>query len=290
MRRTIFQVSGYLLYGLVVFVVLVYVLFPYDLLRQRLMAQWSQGEVQLDIARLSATFPPGLSARQVQLRAQRPQVPGALMQLDSLRAWPEWLALLAGRLQVHFTGTLYNGRIAGEVRHPLAAAAAGWEGQARFAALDVAQYPLLQQAVSVRGQLSGDAAATLSPAGELQQGKVSFRLQPAVISAPEGSSLPLQREIPCDTLQSDVALSVQQWQIESLTCQGDDVYIDVRGTLRPQRPWLNSTINLRLQVRSATALASEVAMLSALVRQRVNQRGELTFGLRGLLKQPRPVR
>jgi type II secretion system protein N len=288
-RRTIFQVSGYVLYGLVVFAVLVYVLFPYDLLRQRVIAQWSQGDVRLDIARLSATFPPGLSARQVQLKAQRPQVPGAFMQLDSLRAWPEWLALLAGRLQVHFTGTLYNGRMVGEVRHPLATAA-GWEGQARFAALDVTQYPLLQQVVSVRGQLSGDATATLNPAGELQQGKVNFHLQPAVIAAPEGSSLPLQREIPCDTLQGDVALSAQQWQIESLTCQGNDVFVDVRGTLRPQRPWLNSTINLRLQVRSATAFAQEVAMLSALVRQRTNQRGELTFGLRGLLKQPRPVR
>lgn len=289
MRRTIFQVIGYVLYGLVVFVVLVYVLFPYDLLRQRLIAQWSQGDVQLDMARLSATFPPGLRARQVQLRAQRPPAPGALMQLESLRVWPEWLALLAGRLQVQVRGTLYNGRLRGEIRHPLTAAS-GWEGQAHFDALDVSKYPLLQQAISVQGQLSGDATATLSPAGEVQQGKVNFLLQPAIIAAPAGTILPLQREIPCDTLQGDVALSAQQWQIESLTCQGNDVFIDVRGTLRPQQPWRNSTINLRLQVRSATAFAQEVALLSTLVRQRPNQRGELTFGLRGPLAQPRPVR
>jgi type II secretion system protein N len=226
------------------------------------------------------------------MRAKHQQIPESVLQLDTLRVWPEWLALLSGSLQMHFAGTLYSGRVTGDIRYPSAAAATAWEGQIRLAALDMTQHPLLQQhgKMSVRGQLNGEATATVSQEGTLQQGKVTFRLQPAVFTPGEDLQLPLQREIPCDTLQGDLTLDPQQWQIETLTCQGNDVFIDVRGTLRPQRPFPNSALNLRLQLRSEEAFKQEIALLGSFVRQRPDRRGEISFGLRGLLRQPRPVR
>jgi type II secretion system protein N len=291
MRHIILQVTGYLLYGLVVFIVLLYVMFPYELLRQRLNERLSQEAIQFDIAQLRSTFPPGLHARQIRAQVKRQQVPGPVLQLDTLHAWPEWLALLSGKLQVHFAGTLYSGRIAGDIRYPMAAATA-WEGQVRLEALDVTQYPPLQQngKVTVRGQLSGEATVTVSQAGTLQQSKVTFRLQPAVLTPGEALQLPLQREIACDTLQGNATRDSRQWQIEALTCQGNDVFIDVRGTVRPQNPPPTSVLNLRVQVRSEEVFKQEIALLGSLVRQRPDRRGELSFGLRGPLRQPRPVR
>jgi type II secretion system protein N len=291
-RRIILQVVGYVVYGLMVFAVLLYVMFPYDLLRQRLNEWLSQGALQFSIARLSSTFPPGLRARQVRMQVKHQRIPEPMLHLDTLGVWPEWLALLSGTLHLHFAGTLYSGRVAGDIRSPLAAVATGWEGQVRLAALDMAQHPLLQQngMVSVRGQLNGEATATVSKEGEPQQGKVTFRLQPAVFTPGEALQVPLQREIACDTLQGDLTIDPPQWQIETLTCQGNDVFIDVRGTLRPQRPFANSVINLRLQLRSAEAFKQEIALLSSLVRQRPDRRGELSFGLRGQLRQPRAIR
>lgn len=291
MRGIILQVVGYTLYGLGVFVVLLYVMFPYDLLRQRLNERLSQGLFQFDIARLNSTFPPGLHARQVRVQAKHQQIPEPMLQLDTLRVWPAWLTLLSGTLQMHFAGTLYSGRVAGDIRYPMAAATV-WEGQVRLEALDMTRHPLLQQngKVSVRGQLNGEATATVRKEGTPQQGTVTFRLQPAVFIPGEALQLPLQREIACDTLQGNLTLDPQQWQIETLTCQGNDVFIDVRGTLRPQRPFPNSALNLRLQLRSEEAFKQEIALLGSLVRQRPDRRGELSFGLRGLLRQPRPVR
>jgi type II secretion system protein N len=285
-------VVGYVVYGLMVFAVLLYVMFPYDLLRQRLNEWLSQGAFQFSIARLSSTLPPGLRARQVRIQAKRQQIPEPMLHLDTLGVWPEWLALLSGTLNLHFTGTLYGGRAAGDIRYPLTAAATAWEGQVRLAALDMTQHPLLQQngKVSVRGQLNGEATATVSKEGALQQGEAMFRLQPAVFTPGEALQLPLQREIACDTLHSNLTLAPQQWQIETLTCQGNDVFIDVSGTLRPQRPFANSAINLRLQLRSEEAFKQEIALLGSLVRQRPDRRGELSFGLRGLLRQPRSIR
>jgi type II secretion system protein N len=291
MRHIILRVIGYVVYGFVVFIVFLYMMFPYELLRQRLNAWLSQDAIQFDIAQLSSTFPPGLHARQIRAQVKRQQVPGPVLQLDTLHAWPEWLALLSGRLQVHFAGTLYSGRIAGDIRYPIAAATA-WEGQVRLEALDVTQYPPLQQngTVTVRGKLGGEAAVTVSWAGALQQSKVMVRLQPAVFTPGEALPLPLTREVACDTLQGNATRDPQQWQIEALTCQGNDVFIDVRGVVRPQNPLPNSVLNLRLQVRSEEAFKQEVALLGSLVRQRPDRRGELSFGLRGPLRQPRPVR
>jgi type II secretion system protein N len=291
MRHIILQVIGYVVYGLVVFLVFLYVMFPYELLRQRLNAWLSQDAIQFDIAQLSSTFPPGLHARQIRAQVKHQQVPGPVLQLDTLHAWPEWLALLSGRLQVHFVGTLYSGRIAGDIRYPIAAATA-WEGQVRLEALDVTQYPPLQQngTLTVRGKLGGEAAVTVSRAGALQQSKVMVRLQPAVLTPGEALPLPLTREVACDTLQGNATRDPQQWQIEALTCQGNDVFIDVRGVVRPQNPLPNSVLNLRLQVRSEEAFKQEIALLGSWVRQRPDRRGELSFGLRGQLRQPRPVR
>jgi type II secretion system protein N len=291
MRHIILQVIGYFFYGLVVFIVFLYVMFPYELLRQRLNAWLSQDTIQFEIAQLSSTFPPGLHARQIRAQVKRQQVPGPVLQLDTLHAWPEWLALLSGKLQVRFAGTLYGGRIAGAIRYPIAAATA-WEGQVRLEALDVTQYPPLQQngALTVRGKLGGEATVTVSQAGTLQQGKVMLRLQPAVLTPGEALQVPLTREVACDTLQGNATREPQQWQIEALTCQGNDLFIDVRGTVRPQTPLPNSVLNLRVQVRSEEAFKQEIALLGSWVRQRPDRRGELSFGLRGPLRQPRPVR
>jgi hypothetical protein len=91
-------------------------------------------------------------------------------------------------------------------------------------------------------------------------------------------------------MTAKVSLVPRQWQVQNLTCEGDDVLLDVRGTIRPQQSMANSTMNLRFRLRSATAFKQEVALLGTLVGRSPDRRGELTFGLRGTLQQPRPVR
>ena len=85
-------------------------------------------------------------------------------------------------------------------------------------------------------------------------------------------------------------MTLRQWKIDDFTCQGDDVFIDIRGTVRPRRPMQNSVLNLRMELRSSESFKDELTMLRTLVRQRPSQDGTLKFGLRGPLSRPRPVR
>ncbi|MDH3598912.1 MAG: type II secretion system protein GspN [Candidatus Tectomicrobia bacterium] len=295
-QRIILQVLGYLLFGLVVYVVFVYLMFPYDLLRQRVVDRFSQGTVQVDIARMQPTlFPPGLSLQQVRVMANRPNMPEEVVTLQTFRAWPKWLSMLSEKKDVRFDGALYDGHISGEFHYAGVNGEPSWQSEAQFEGLDVARYPLLQQLQSndklaVQGRLSGEATAKLNARGQLEQGEIAFQLKPAVFAPGEAARLPLRKEIPCHTLKGEVMMTLRQWQIDDLTCQGDDVFIDLRGTVRPRRPVENSVLNIRMELRSDQAFKPELDLIRTLVRQRPSQDGALKFGLRGPLSRPRAVR
>jgi type II secretion system protein N len=295
-QRIILQVLGYLLFGLMVYAAFVYIMFPYDILRQRLVNQFSQGTVQIDIARMQpTTFPPGLSLQEVRVMAKRPNAPEEVVQLQTLRVWPRWLSMLSETKDVRFDGALYDGNIAGEFHYARVNDQPSWQSKAQFEGLDVARYPLLQQLQSndklaVQGRLSGEAAATLSARGQLQQGEIAFQLQPAVFAPGEAARLPLLNEIPCKTIKGNIMMTLRQWQIDDLTCQGDDVFVVLRGSVRPRRPVDNSVLNIRMELRSDEAFKPELDLLRTLVRQRPSQDGTLKFGLRGPLNRPRAIR
>ena len=75
-RWLIVHALTYTLYGLVAFVVLLYVMFPYELLRQRIVAQFRREDLRLTIARLRPDFPLGVELQQVRLLTHRQPLPG----------------------------------------------------------------------------------------------------------------------------------------------------------------------------------------------------------------------
>lgn len=290
------QGFGYLLFGSVVFVACIYVMFPYKGLREWVAARLSQGTLQVAITGLEPTFPPGVALKGVRLLSKRPNQPDEVMGIRTLRAWPKWLTLLSETKQVGFKGTLYDGEIAGAVGYATTTSGGPrWQSEVRFAGVDVAQYPLIQslhndKQLSVRGFLSGKAMAKLNPLGRLEQSNISFVIQQAVFAPGEGTRLPLRQAVPCDTLEGDVAMTIRQWEIDGLTCRGDDVFVDMRGTVRPRRPFQNSVLNLRMELRSDEVFKQELDLLRALVRQRPSPDSSLKFGLRGPIGRPRAVR
>ena len=295
MRRLVIPIIAYILYGVVALAFFVYLMFPYDALRQWLIAQSAQHAMSLEIAQLRPTFPPGLVFDSVRVMREQSDVAEEVFGFQTLRLWPYWMSLLGGGREVHFAGTSYDGRISGDVRYVGTRNSPGWEARARFADLDVARYPLLQKMqeanrLTVRGQLRGDATAKMNEQGTLVQSNFSFLMQPAIFTPGQASILPLHQELPCETLAGDMAVTTLQWQIDELTCQGADLYIDVRGSVRPRRPMPQTLLNLRLELRSSETFKQELDMLRGLVRQRPSPDGSLKFGLRGSVANPRPFR
>jgi type II secretion system protein N len=288
-QRLIVQTLAYTLYGLVAFLVFLYITFPYDLLRQRIVEQFQREDLQLAIVRLRPDFPLGVEFQQIRLFSPPPASARALAHLDSLQAQPNFFAFVTKMLDIQLTARLYSGHLAGNVRTEVANGVSPWELQAHFSDLQVEQHPLVQKnnTAFLRGRLEGDITATLDRAGLLQQGLVNLRMQPLVFVGNEGLQLPLQREITCDSLQSQLQLKAGQLQLLSFNCRGDDLAIQARGTIQWQQSWRDSAVELHIQMRSEAAFKQEIDLISTLIRRRPDRRGVLSFSIRGTLEQPR---
>jgi hypothetical protein len=172
---------AYTLYGLVVFVVLLYVMFPYDLLRQRVVERFLRDDLRLAIASLRPEFPPGVQLRQVRLLTTSAASTETLAHVETLRIQPDVLALLSTKLDFRLDARLYNGRFEGNMRTAVADGESSWELQARFSDVQLEQHPLAQKDTKafLRGRLEGDVTATLDSAGLLNR-VVNLRMQPLV--------------------------------------------------------------------------------------------------------------
>lgn len=296
MRHKIFQILGYVLYGLVAFIAFVYLMFPYDQLRQRLIERASQGNVELKIASLSPTLFPGLAMRNIQVAIRQANASGEVIRLQTLRAWPRWRSLLSPTKSLVFRGQLYDGQISGDIDYITRDGTTYWESRADFANLDVSRYALLQemqqnQKLTVEGRLSGQTRTRLTTTGELEQSKLEFKMQPAIFTPGSASRLLVQKPLPCGNLTGDATLTPREWQIESLTCRGDDIMIDLRGTFRPRTPWLASVPNLRIEMQSETAFQPDLDLISRWALNRpLGEDGVVKFSLRGRLAAPLPGR
>ena len=67
----------------------------------------------------------------------------ALLRIDTLCVHPDWLALLARKMQLRFEAKLYSGRLEGDVHYAKVEGTPLWDIKTRFTDLDVAQHALL---------------------------------------------------------------------------------------------------------------------------------------------------
>jgi type II secretion system protein N len=288
-RRIITQSVLYTLYTLVAFVIFVYLMFPYDLLQQRLVEGLSQGGRQLAITRLRPAFPFGVRAEGVRLQIEQLSASDPVVQIDTFSAWPEWTTLFAKTIQARFEAALYGGHLEGEVRYHQAEGGPLWELHARMGELEMARHALLRKddKVFMRGRLSGDAVLTFSKAGYVQDSTMNLRVQALTLLGIPGWQAPLQREIACETLQGALKAGPRQNSTVSLTCQSKDLTFKGEGTVSWRPLLVDSQLNMAWQVRSEEVYKQEVDLLAALVRKRPDRRGELSFRLQGPLRQLR---
>jgi type II secretion system protein N len=264
-------------------------IFPYNLLRQRVTAGFSEGELQLAIARLGPDFPPGVRLQNVRLLVNRAGLPDTLIQIETLRAYPDLFDLFSKTLNLHLNATLYGGTLQGNVRATMVHGAPAWETvQVQFTDLYVERHPLVQKEgqAFLRGRLSGDLAATFNSDGLVQQGLLTLRRQPVVFVSNQALPLPLPREVTCDIVQGQMRMTPGQWQIDQLLCRGNDLSIEVRGIVRWQSPLTASVLELRVQMRSEAAYKQEIDLIGVLVQRRPDRRGVLSFSIRGTLQRP----
>lgn len=286
-RRLIGSILVYTLYAIVIFGVMLYWIFPYDVLREPLSESLRQRGMQLTMGALRPAFPPGLYTRDVRLHMETAETNTMVLQLQTLSVRPDWRDLLSGKLQARFDATLYNGRMEGKLRY--AAGDKSWAVETQIAHVDLGQYPLLrkQEKSLFTGKLNGTANMVFQNAGQLRDGVVNWQVQPLAFTGRQELQLPLQQDITCDTLKLELKLANGKPGDLSLNCQGNDLTIETLGTVGWQSPFTASEVNLRWKIHSDTTYKQEMTLIGSLIRRPPDRRGDLTFRMQGPLRQLR---
>ncbi|GIX49736.1 MAG: hypothetical protein KatS3mg131_3947 [Candidatus Tectimicrobiota bacterium] len=223
----------------------------------------------------------------MRLRPSREETTAPLLHLETLGLYPQLPSLLLGPLRAALVGELYGGTLAGEVQRR-SAGEGGWQVHLRLSDIDVARYPLLQanSPVQVQGRLAGEVTATLDESGRPRHGTLAFTVQPARFTKGQRLGVPLPEELACTTLEGQLRATAGVLHVLLLRCEGDDLQLEARGTVRWRHPLAASQLDLRVQVRSQATFRQHVELLGTLVRRRPDARGALSFRLQGTLQRP----
>ena len=280
--RLLLRAAPYLVYGVVVFGVCLYVTFPYDLLAQYGAEHWTPPGVHVQASGVKPLFPPGMQAQRVAVSLDAAANRQDVVQVAGLRVRPGWLALATGTPRADFSAALYGGRIQGRVSRARGEDAPIWDVEITFAGIEIDRHPLTRRHAEafLRGRLSGTVSARFDERGQLHAASVELNAADLVFAG-RVLQLPLQRDLACATVRSEAQAPTAGNANVSLSCVGDDLDIAASGTVTWQGAIHNAALDLQWQVQSQDLYRQEVNFLGALVGQEPDDDGALSFRLYG---------
>lgn len=251
-----------ILYGfyiLVIGIILLYVLFPTDPIRNHLVNRIDQNvsEVQVVIGSLRLGFPPALRLKDVSF-SKNGTVLGSL---DFLKLTPGWLSLFSGRKEFKFKGQTYQGSISGSGWVAFQNAEIEASASGSFSEIRLEQVPVLQAQtrIGLTGTLSGsfqaDAASTtpVTSSGHVFISDCNFVLPVPLMSIEQ---LEFQR------VEADFDVEGRNLEIMDGELDGTEFNGNVAGSIYFESPISGSEMDLEIEV--IPLLSSTLSEISAL--------------------------
>ncbi len=242
------QLLAYTLYGIVIFAFLVYLKFPYDLVRTRLLSVLqNQSNVQIGIGKITPALPLDIALQNLQLETTVDTQPIKFLEIQELRTRPQVFSLLHGAIGVRFHGNLYGGELTGQAtveRNGVPAKKVAV--YAHVQGLELQRYTPLVTLYEARYQGQVEAEVHLdSPINRWIEGKgeASFTVKNGVVAELKilNFSLPA---IQYEELKGEVVLDERKLTIRLLELRGREVNADVKGAILLADPLPQSTLNL----------------------------------------------
>jgi type II secretion system protein N len=252
--RRVGKWAGYPLFGLVVFLSVLYAALPLDRIKDRLEIEAGTRGFDMQIGRMGSALPLGLKAQDVILRT-KPTTPGEKpmrLAVDKVEVHPELLRLLFGRLAASFDVTALGGKVSGMVAPGTDVTAA-----VHMRDLDLSQVPNIESLTKlpIAGTLAADADVNMSK-GKLGEMKGQVHISCTNCSVGDGKAklvipndpflaagLTVPR-IKLGTPEGRATIDKGVVKIASLEAHSSDVDLKVEGDIALRDPIDFSTTNL----------------------------------------------
>lgn len=279
---------GFSLFSWAVFTLSLYLTFPSEAVRDRVVqVAWQQG-VNLRMESVGLAFPLGISFSETYwiLREADPQaeVGAVAIHIPKATLRPSLLGLLTGKLALSFDASLWGGNLAGR----LSSSDDGREIQARLRGVELGESVLGAIGLQFEGKIeelrleaAGSQLASL-------EGELSLKGENLVINGGEVNHFSLPK-IALGTLEGKVMIADGKAEIETFEANGDDITALVEGSIRFADRLGLSTLQTKLRFKPSESWWSENEMLRAGAAMALRKDGEgfHNIQLYGQLSRPR---
>ena len=269
-RPTLIRWLSFAFYFVVVFLVFLVVLFPFDRIKTKLESETrTRTSLELNIARISPRFINRFVLADVVLSDSSGRV---LFESPSVHTHVSLFGFLRGLLSVDLKAEAYGGELSvrseqGAKRQFVSVDVAG---------LDVASYTLLK---NLGLKLSGRVGGSLEMNGDA--GKVKFLFKNLASRELKVKGFPVP-DLDFDQAWIEGDVKGDRFTIRKLELDGKELKIRVSGDLVMRE---RGTLNLAVKLKPSERLAKEQAMLLSLLKKR-DPEGYYLFSLGGTVAEP----
>lgn len=287
MRAQLRKYGKYIGYGLFTLLFILYfsfLTFPYDQIKDRYLAQQTQGlPYEVSIDNIEATPFLWIRATGVDLIQAKQNERASVLKLREVRLRPSLFRLLTGKLAVRIKASLYGGKIKGRAKKgkDTVDVSLDWKNIALERLPLQARMPEAQ----LEGRLNGEMDLRMRVQGNRLvpgDGTLKARLS-------GGSAKNLQfRGFPLPSLgeingQGEITLGQNRATVESLSLSADLLTVSLEG----KADFARSVLDLKGKVKLSGSLASQYQPMLAGILRKQDKDGFYIFSIRGPMGSPR---
>jgi type II secretion system protein N len=260
--------------GLCLFLALTILFFPAGAIKGVIDELLAREGYSLQTASFGKALPLGIKARGVVLASER----GRLLTADEFTARLRLLPLLRGRLAAGITIRTGGGSVAAEL-------GSGGESTVRFGDISLETVPFFTTiaGAQVKGLLRG--SGKLQGAGAKARGSLQLEVVGADLRGMKIGETPLP-DAGYRTVQGALRIGGGKAELESLTLQGDSLYVRLKGDFPLTAPIAAAPLNLTLELMPKPEFLEQQKFIFLLLAKYLASPGHYQIPIRGVLARP----
>jgi len=280
------RVVLYAVYTSLLFVVFLFVNFPYEDLVQRRLQNLDLAGVQVDVGHIRLGML-GFNCSDVKVVQATAAGEAPLLEASTMFIAPSWSSWIRGQFRsARLSGAMYQGNVAADV----AVGGDTTSATVDFHGLDLARYRLLSRSLDegqVVGRLSGTVTFEVRPAnlGSGQAaGELEIRSGGLVAAKVKGFTIP---DLHFPLMTTKFVLKGDRLELQELRADGDEIKLSGSGQIVLRDPLPDSVLNLRVTVQPGAENPDIAKIVMALVPRPQGARPDAPISITGTLAQPR---
>ncbi len=263
---------GYSFYGFLLFLILIYIYFPYDLLKDRIVDRLNNTlNKGVYIQKINPLLPLGVDFRDIRIISESRDSKIIIFSADKLKVRLQLTSLFSKTRQIKYFTSAYGGEIYGRIGVQRDNSRNKIWINADFNDLILEKHHAIAEGLfnaSVSGRVEGDIEITNYSPGRkgAMKGKIDINIGSGSIDNLKIMAIPIPT-IHYDRITGGVKFVRDNLRIKGLKLEGNDINIEVRGNILFRRDFSKSPIDVNIRFKLSPSFESEMGILKNLIKK-----------------------